>query len=206
MWILVGLEWQLYPSCLQWGISSWRSPNDSILASQRLSSTRIKAGVGRVFTFEGLCSPDQEVGRDKVCRRHFPRPVKILDVLPHQPRFSQSEFTNINSILNKFWSLFSFFCLKKVKIKASLCSEQKILDEILGLKRVLWRPFVGNAISRGEHAGDGDFEERDQGLPVFSKQGILAMSGMMLWRQQVCAVMRIRLLRLKHEGKFLRSV
>lgn len=65
---------------------------------------------------------------------------------------------------------------------------------------------MGNAISRGEHAGDGDLEERDQGLPVFSKQGILAMSGMMLWRQQVCAVMRIRLLRLKHEGKFLRSV
>ncbi|XP_019147857.3 ATP-binding cassette sub-family A member 9-like isoform X2 [Corvus cornix cornix] len=54
--------------------------------------------------------------------------------------------------------------------------------------------------------GDGDLEERDQGLPVFSKRGILAMSGMMLWRQQVCAVMRIRLLRLKHEGKFLRAI
>ncbi|KAM4762015.1 ATP-binding cassette sub-family A member 9-like isoform 1-T1 [Cyanocitta cristata] len=54
--------------------------------------------------------------------------------------------------------------------------------------------------------GDGDLEERDQGLPVFSKRGILAMSGMMLWRQQVCAVTRIRLLRLKHEGKFLRAI
>uniref|UniRef100_A0A8C5T9D9 ABC transporter domain-containing protein n=1 Tax=Malurus cyaneus samueli TaxID=2593467 RepID=A0A8C5T9D9_9PASS len=55
-------------------------------------------------------------------------------------------------------------------------------------------------------AGDGDLEEREQDLGVFSKQGILTMSGMMLWRQQVCAVMRIRLLKLKHEGKILRAV
>ncbi|XP_063266240.1 ATP-binding cassette sub-family A member 9-like isoform X2 [Prinia subflava] len=54
--------------------------------------------------------------------------------------------------------------------------------------------------------GDGDLEEREQNLPGFSKQGILAMRGMMLWRQQVCAVLRIRLLRLKHEGKFLRGI
>ncbi|XP_015501628.1 ATP-binding cassette sub-family A member 9-like isoform X2 [Parus major] len=63
---------------------------------------------------------------------------------------------------------------------------------------------------QGEEAidpeGDGDLEERDQNLPGFSKQGILAMSGMMLWRQQVCAVLRIRLLRLRHDTKFLRSV
>ncbi|XP_039937767.1 ATP-binding cassette sub-family A member 9-like isoform X2 [Hirundo rustica] len=63
---------------------------------------------------------------------------------------------------------------------------------------------------QGEEAidpeGDGDLEEKDQNLAGFSKQGILAMSGMMLWRQQVCAVLRIRLLRLKHEAKFLRGV
>ncbi|OWK58248.1 ATP-binding cassette sub-family A member 8-B [Lonchura striata] len=63
---------------------------------------------------------------------------------------------------------------------------------------------------QGEEAidpeGEGDLEERDQNLPWFSKQGMLAMSGMMLWRQQVCAVLRIRLLRLKHEGKFLRGM
>ncbi|XP_066188433.1 ATP-binding cassette sub-family A member 9-like [Sylvia atricapilla] len=63
---------------------------------------------------------------------------------------------------------------------------------------------------QGEEAidpeGDGDLEERDQNFPGFSKQEILAMSGMMLWRQQVCAVLRIRLLRLKHEGKFLRGI
>nr|XP_031362262.1 ATP-binding cassette sub-family A member 9-like [Lonchura striata domestica] len=63
---------------------------------------------------------------------------------------------------------------------------------------------------QGEEAidpeGEGDLEERDQNLPWFSKQGMLAMSGMMLWRQQVCAVLRIRLLRLKHEGKFLRGI
>ncbi|KFM10359.1 ATP-binding cassette sub-family A member 9, partial [Aptenodytes forsteri] len=29
---------------------------------------------------------------------------------------------------------------------------------------------------------------------------------MALWRQQVCAVMRVRFLKLKHEGKFLRSI
>uniref|UniRef100_A0A8C3N8J6 Uncharacterized protein n=1 Tax=Geospiza parvula TaxID=87175 RepID=A0A8C3N8J6_GEOPR len=40
----------------------------------------------------------------------------------------------------------------------------------------------------GEHTGDGDLEEREQNLPWLSKQGILAMNGMMLWRQQVCAL------------------
>lgn len=65
---------------------------------------------------------------------------------------------------------------------------------------------MGDGVSVGEHTGDGDLEERDQNSPEFSKHGILAMSGMMLWRQQVCAVLRIRLLRLKHEGKFFRGV
>ncbi|XP_049669091.1 ATP-binding cassette sub-family A member 9-like isoform X2 [Accipiter gentilis] len=53
---------------------------------------------------------------------------------------------------------------------------------------------------------DGDLEERDQSLPVFSEQGSAAVSGMALWRQQVCAVMRVRFLKLKHDGKFLRSI
>ncbi|KFW03610.1 ATP-binding cassette sub-family A member 9, partial [Eurypyga helias] len=53
---------------------------------------------------------------------------------------------------------------------------------------------------------DGDLQERDQSLLVFSEQGSAAVSGMALWRQQVCAVMRIRFLKLKHEGKFLRSI
>ncbi|KAM6119100.1 ATP-binding cassette sub-family A member 9-like [Phoenicopterus ruber ruber] len=53
---------------------------------------------------------------------------------------------------------------------------------------------------------DGDLEERDQSLLVFSEQGSAAASGMALWRQQVCAVMRVRFLKLKHEGKFLRSI
>uniref|UniRef100_A0A672UDZ5 ABC transporter domain-containing protein n=1 Tax=Strigops habroptila TaxID=2489341 RepID=A0A672UDZ5_STRHB len=53
---------------------------------------------------------------------------------------------------------------------------------------------------------DGDLEERDQSLLVFSKQRSTAVSEMELWRQQVCAVMRVRFLKLKHEGKFLRSI
>lgn len=65
---------------------------------------------------------------------------------------------------------------------------------------------MGDGISLGGHTGDGDLEERDQNFPGFSKQGLLAMSGMMLWRQQVCAVLRIRLLRLRHDGKFLRGL
>ncbi|XP_075296728.1 ATP-binding cassette sub-family A member 9 isoform X2 [Opisthocomus hoazin] len=56
------------------------------------------------------------------------------------------------------------------------------------------------------HEEDRDLEERDQSLPMFSEQGSAALSGMALWRQQVCAVMRVRFLKLKHEGKFLRSI
>ncbi|XP_017667568.1 PREDICTED: ATP-binding cassette sub-family A member 9-like [Lepidothrix coronata] len=54
--------------------------------------------------------------------------------------------------------------------------------------------------------GDRDLEERDQNLPGFPRPGILAGSGMGLWRQQVCAVMRVRLLKLRHDGKLLRAV
>ncbi|KFQ44762.1 ATP-binding cassette sub-family A member 9, partial [Nestor notabilis] len=53
---------------------------------------------------------------------------------------------------------------------------------------------------------DRDLEERDQSLLVFSEQRSTAVTGMELWRQQVCAVMRVRFLKLKHEGKFLRSI
>ncbi|XP_009696182.1 PREDICTED: ATP-binding cassette sub-family A member 9-like [Cariama cristata] len=52
---------------------------------------------------------------------------------------------------------------------------------------------------------DGDLEERAQSLLVFSEQGSAAVSGMELWRQQVCAAMRVRFLKLKHEGKLLGS-
>ncbi|XP_071620225.1 ATP-binding cassette sub-family A member 9-like isoform X2 [Heliangelus exortis] len=53
---------------------------------------------------------------------------------------------------------------------------------------------------------DGDLEERDPNFPVFSEQEKAAVSGMELWRQQVCAMGRVRFLKLKHEGKFLRSI
>ncbi|XP_065503843.1 ATP-binding cassette sub-family A member 9-like isoform X2 [Caloenas nicobarica] len=57
-----------------------------------------------------------------------------------------------------------------------------------------------------DHEEDGDLEGRDQSLPGFSELGSTAVTGMALWRQQVCAVMRIRFLKLKHEGKFLTSI
>ncbi|XP_051490812.1 ATP-binding cassette sub-family A member 10-like [Apus apus] len=53
---------------------------------------------------------------------------------------------------------------------------------------------------------DGELEERAQRLQVFSEQGSMAVSGMELWRQQVCAIGRVRFLKLKQEGKFLRSM
>lgn len=66
--------------------------------------------------------------------------------------------------------------------------------------------FVDNDVSRGEHAEDGDLEEKDQSLLVFSEEESVAVTGMALWRQQVCAMMRVRFLKLKHEGKFLKSM
>uniref|UniRef100_A0A8C4TSW5 ABC transporter domain-containing protein n=1 Tax=Falco tinnunculus TaxID=100819 RepID=A0A8C4TSW5_FALTI len=53
---------------------------------------------------------------------------------------------------------------------------------------------------------NGDLEEKDKSLPVFPEQGSRAASRMALWKQQVCAVMRVRFFKLKHEGKFLRSI
>ncbi|XP_074778515.1 ABC-type organic anion transporter ABCA8-like isoform X1 [Athene noctua] len=53
---------------------------------------------------------------------------------------------------------------------------------------------------------DRDLEEWDQSHLVFPEQERVAVSGMALWRQQVCAVMRVRFLKLKHDGKFLRSI
>ncbi|KAK2528401.1 hypothetical protein Q9233_007372 [Columba guinea] len=56
------------------------------------------------------------------------------------------------------------------------------------------------------HEEDVDLDGRDQSLPGFSELGSTAVTGMALWRQQVCAMMRIRFLKLKHEGKFLASI
>uniref|UniRef100_A0A8C8BM04 ABC transporter domain-containing protein n=1 Tax=Otus sunia TaxID=257818 RepID=A0A8C8BM04_9STRI len=53
---------------------------------------------------------------------------------------------------------------------------------------------------------DRDLEEWDQSHVVFSEQERVAVSGMALWKQQVCAMMRVRFLKLKHDGKFLRSI
>lgn len=47
------------------------------------------------------------MGSDKLARGHFIRPVKILDVLPYEPRSSQSEFTNVNYVLDKLSPFFS---------------------------------------------------------------------------------------------------
>ncbi|OPJ88485.1 hypothetical protein AV530_003038 [Patagioenas fasciata monilis] len=58
----------------------------------------------------------------------------------------------------------------------------------------------------GHEAEDVDLDGRDQSLLGFSELGSTAVTGMALWRQQVCAMMRIRFLKLKHEGKFLASV
>ncbi|XP_068511598.1 ATP-binding cassette sub-family A member 9-like isoform X1 [Anas acuta] len=57
-----------------------------------------------------------------------------------------------------------------------------------------------------DHKADGDLEERDQSLEVHPEVTSPSASGMALWRQQVCAVMRIRFLKLKHEGKLLRAL
>jgi len=51
--------------------------------------------------------PRPGMGRDKLARRHFTRPVKMLHALSYEPRFSQSEFTNVNYVLGKLWPLFS---------------------------------------------------------------------------------------------------
>ncbi|XP_064006724.1 ABC-type organic anion transporter ABCA8B-like [Pogoniulus pusillus] len=64
----------------------------------------------------------------------------------------------------------------------------------------------GEGISHAEHTGDGDLEEGAQSLPELLEQEKQRVTGMALWRQQVCAVMRIRFFKLKHEGKFLGSI
>lgn len=60
------------------------------------------------------------MGRDKLARRHFTRPVKIQVVLPYKPRFSQSEFSDVNYVLDKLWSL--FFALVSFLTKKQKCS------------------------------------------------------------------------------------
>nr|XP_014432059.1 ATP-binding cassette sub-family A member 9 isoform X2 [Pelodiscus sinensis] len=49
-------------------------------------------------------------------------------------------------------------------------------------------------------------DEMEQGLLSLSDIGKATVSGIALWRQQVCAVARIRFLKLKHEYKALRSI
>uniref|UniRef100_A0A452J531 ABC transporter domain-containing protein n=1 Tax=Gopherus agassizii TaxID=38772 RepID=A0A452J531_9SAUR len=49
-------------------------------------------------------------------------------------------------------------------------------------------------------------DEMEQGLLSLSDIGKATVSGTALWRQQVCAMARIRFLKLKHEDKTLRSI
>uniref|UniRef100_A0A8C4VU59 ABC transporter domain-containing protein n=1 Tax=Gopherus evgoodei TaxID=1825980 RepID=A0A8C4VU59_9SAUR len=49
-------------------------------------------------------------------------------------------------------------------------------------------------------------DEMEQGLLSLSDIGKVTVSGTALWRQQVCAMARIRFLKLKHEDKTLRSI
>nr|XP_013799944.1 PREDICTED: ATP-binding cassette sub-family A member 10-like [Apteryx mantelli mantelli] len=60
-----------------------------------------------------------------------------------------------------------------------------------------------------EHTEDGDcfnLEEMEQSLLTLSERGRATVSGLELWRQQVRAMARVRCLKLKHEGKLLRSL
>lgn len=156
-----------------------------------------------MFSFEGYTA---QVGRDKVARRHFTAPVKMLGVLPYEPSFTQSEFTNVNYVLCKLRPLFYAFISFLAKNGSVPITGTEDPCGFFARKRVLWKLFVDNVVSLGEHAEDGDLEGRDQSLPGFLEPGSAAVTGMALWRQQVCAVMRIRFLKLKHEGKSLASV
>ncbi|XP_021270813.1 ATP-binding cassette sub-family A member 6-like isoform X2 [Numida meleagris] len=49
-------------------------------------------------------------------------------------------------------------------------------------------------------------EDRDQSFLGFSEPAHIAASGVELWRQQVLTVARVRFCRLRHDGKFLRSI
>uniref|UniRef100_A0A8C3FZ67 ABC transporter domain-containing protein n=1 Tax=Chrysemys picta bellii TaxID=8478 RepID=A0A8C3FZ67_CHRPI len=49
-------------------------------------------------------------------------------------------------------------------------------------------------------------DEMEQGLLSLSDTGKATVTGTALWRQQVCAMARIRFLKLKHEDKTLRSI
>nr|XP_009677309.1 PREDICTED: ATP-binding cassette sub-family A member 10-like [Struthio camelus australis] len=66
-----------------------------------------------------------------------------------------------------------------------------------------------DGVFSNEHAEDGDcfnLEEMDQSLLALWERGRATVSGMELWRQQVRAMARVRFLKLKHEGKLLRSL
>ncbi|XP_078510413.1 ABC-type organic anion transporter ABCA8-like [Lissotriton helveticus] len=57
-----------------------------------------------------------------------------------------------------------------------------------------------------EGKDDGVPHEMEQTLLLLSETGKATVSGLALWRQQVLAIARIRLLKLKHESKALRSI
>uniref|UniRef100_A0A8C4VUM2 ABC transporter domain-containing protein n=1 Tax=Gopherus evgoodei TaxID=1825980 RepID=A0A8C4VUM2_9SAUR len=61
---------------------------------------------------------------------------------------------------------------------------------------------------KGKILGQDAFsaDEMEQGLLSLSDIGKVTVSGTALWRQQVCAMARIRFLKLKHEDKTLRSM
>ncbi|XP_025954758.2 ATP-binding cassette sub-family A member 10-like isoform X3 [Dromaius novaehollandiae] len=66
-----------------------------------------------------------------------------------------------------------------------------------------------DSVFSNDHTEGGDcfnLEEMDQSLLTLWERGRATVSGMELWRQQVRAMARVRFLKLKHEGKLLRSL
>uniref|UniRef100_A0A8C3V3Z9 ABC transporter domain-containing protein n=1 Tax=Catharus ustulatus TaxID=91951 RepID=A0A8C3V3Z9_CATUS len=147
-----------------------------------------------------LCDPERV---SSVVRQYIPDAV--LEAQKRDELCFRLPLENSDSFPDLFKHLESSVLQGVVHYEVNRTTLEDVFLKLLGLKGV----FEGSLwvmISHGDPAGDGDLEEREQHLAGLSKQGSLALSGMMLWRQQVCAVLRIRLLRMKHEGKFLRGV
>uniref|UniRef100_A0A8C3V2K4 ABC transporter domain-containing protein n=1 Tax=Catharus ustulatus TaxID=91951 RepID=A0A8C3V2K4_CATUS len=148
-----------------------------------------------------LCDPERV---SSVVRQYIPDAV--LEAQKRDELCFRLPLENSDSFPDLFKHLESSVLQGVVHYEVNRTTLEDVFLKLQGEEAIDPQGSLWVMISHGDPAGDGDLEEREQHLAGLSKQGSLALSGMMLWRQQVCAVLRIRLLRMKHEGKFLRGV
>ncbi|XP_043933156.1 cholesterol transporter ABCA5-like [Protopterus annectens] len=116
-------------------------------------------------------------------------------------------FENISIFPGLFSSIDASIDLGIVNYGVSITTLESVFLRLEGesdIEQADYSVFNQEQLEEEKHGGCQD--DLQEGLLSFSESNISAVTGMALWRQQVCAIAKLHWLNLKHERKKLRNV